>query len=57
MENVISNMWSKKMKTILMRVGCVKAIDDSWLANLPLAKKTGLEEVAWILSFCIHLKI
>lgn len=45
------NMWCKKMKAILMQMGCVKALDDSWPIDMISAKKSELEEVAWCTIF------
>lgn len=40
------NMWSQKNKGHLMQMKCAKALDNSWPAEISVAKRTELEEIA-----------
>ncbi|XP_022868749.1 uncharacterized protein LOC111388305 [Olea europaea var. sylvestris] len=45
------DMWSQKMKAILMQMKCAKALDDSWPEGLASNKKFEREEIAWSTIF------
>ncbi|XP_022895327.1 uncharacterized protein LOC111409515 [Olea europaea var. sylvestris] len=45
------NIWSQKMRTILIQMKCAKALDNTWPAEMSAGKKTELEEIAWSTIF------
>lgn len=48
------NLWSKKMKALLMQQKCAKALDESWGEEVTQIRRTEQMETAWSTIF-LHL--